>query len=98
MTGPRYSSIEPLVEALEAAGASVELLEQARAGAFDDCASSSATPKVDLVRRLEAEGLLELVDRVVAGDFDATREDWLAFFNTPEGFAVAALYTASAKE
>lgn len=77
---------ERLALSLEHAHAPKVMITAARAGAYDDCKSESATPITDLVRDLtqaarDAPGqplkgdMLRLAQRAKLGEFDATREE-----------------------
>ena len=70
---------ERLGKALEEAGAPKSMIEMARAGEYDDFESNSMTPQIDLVRDLRAEKMEAFAERVINGEFDATKEeaeDW----------------------
>lgn len=71
-----------LASALEAAGLT-HLAEAARRGEWDDYESESATPKIELVRALRlapGQAAAELARRVMAGEFDNTKEEAEAWF------------------
>ena len=92
---------ERLAAEIEAAGGGADtahLVVAARAGAYDDYASESATPITDLIRDLRAaadathrravrERLRALAARARTGDFDATRAEAQAWAASPEGRA-----------
>lgn len=80
------SSTEILVEDLERAGAPRWLTDDAKALAFHDYRSKSATPLIDLYRKCRQLGLHEVAENVKKGKYDATKEesdDWAK--NTEEG-------------
>jgi hypothetical protein len=78
-----------LVAALEYAGHH-DLAERAAKLEFDDVMSPSALPLNDLVALLVQRGEVGLIDRVTAGDFDATPADQAAYDATPAGAREAA--------
>lgn len=65
---------ERLAQALHAAGL-FQLEKRARAGAFDDFESPSATPIVDLVVALRAAGREDLAQQAIEGRWDATKAE-----------------------
>lgn len=70
---------ERLARALEFANAPKVMVVAARAGCYDDFGSESPTPLMDLVRDLNQAGLTGLAQRVMDGEFDASRaeaEEW----------------------
>jgi len=73
---------ERLAAALEAAAAPAAMIERARAGYYDDYKSELATPCIQLVHDLGAAGLKELQDRAIDGEFDGTREESDAWFQS----------------
>lgn len=76
-----------LGDALQEIGLS-DMAVKARAGAYDDFLSDSATPIVDLVNDLAKVGTVEalaLRKRAIDGEFDATAEESEAWANSPDG-------------
>jgi hypothetical protein len=77
---------ERLAERLEKVGL-LELAVRARKGDFSDYESTSATPKLDLIRELwkypfpEARAIRQ---QVIDGEFDETREESEEWAKTPE--------------
>jgi hypothetical protein len=71
---------ERLALALEESGAPVAMVEQARAGGYDDYESDSATPQLDLIRDCAMYGLHTLIARVKEGEFEGTKEEGMAWF------------------
>lgn len=67
----KKTAVERLTSALQEAGAPAEMIEKAKAGAYDDWESDSDTPIRDLVRDAELAGLADIVKRAKAGEFDA---------------------------
>lgn len=68
------------------------MVVRAKAGAYDDYLSESATPKMDLVTQLRRWGadnpkMLALVERVIAGEYDATEAEADAWARSPDGQA-----------
>jgi hypothetical protein len=51
-------------------------------GCYDDFKSESPTPIADLVRDCRANGLPDIAERAIAGEFDATREESQAWART----------------
>lgn len=70
------TSKEKLVLALKEAKAPQQLIDSAEAGMYSDTESQIAFPIVTLVRQLRGVGLHSIADRAVAGEFDATDEEW----------------------
>ena len=66
---------ERLARVLEASHAPVEMIAKARAGAYDDYESDSATPIINLVHDLEAAGLSSLAEKARDGVFDSTKAE-----------------------
>ena len=64
------------------------MIAQARAGYYDDFKSSIAAPQGQLVVDIRAHGHPEFAQRVIDGEFDATREEGEAWINSPDGQAV----------
>lgn len=83
-------TIDRLVRDLAQSGAPPDLIERARAGAYDDYESDSATPLGDLIRDLERAGLHLMAQAARHGAYEGTREEaeaWMAregryLFNT----------------
>ena len=82
------STIDRLVSALTEAGAPKAMITAACAGCYDDFASESAAPIMDLVRDAKAAGLHKIARRAMDGDFDATREEADAWGKSPEGATI----------
>ena len=81
LDGKTRTSTEKLVAALTEAGASAAMIERAKANYYHDFKSQLATPCMQLVADLFAEGLVALRYRALDGEFDATRaeaEKWAA--------------------
>lgn len=78
---------ERLARAMEQAMCPVPLIAAARAGRYDDYESDLAMPLVELVGELRALGQHALAERVVAGEFDGTKEESDAWAASPEGRA-----------
>lgn len=65
-----------LLDALAQAGAPVFMLERAARGGYDDYeCEESATPCVDLYNDARKSGLTELAERCLNGEFDGTKEE-----------------------
>lgn len=79
---------EKLVAALREAGASQAMIANAEAAQYDDYLSDSAFPIMDLVVAARAEGLGQIVDRAINGDFDATKEESDAWAASEDGQAI----------
>lgn len=78
---------QKLVAALREAGASKAMILRAEAAQYDDYLSDSATPITDLYVAARAEGLTQIVERAVNGDFDATEEESNAWAASEDGQA-----------
>lgn len=80
-------SVQKLVHALESTGSPklVGTIRKAKAGAFSDTLSESATPITDLVQELMRLGFPALAQRAQRGDFDATSAEWDAWRASDEG-------------
>ena len=73
---------ERLASRLEASGASEEMIKNARLGMYDDFISPLPNPIMHLVSDLRKEGLHDLAQRAMDGEFDATREESEAWFES----------------
>lgn len=82
--GTGVSTAERLAAVLEDEGL-FALAARARAFAFDDYKSDSATPELDLYHALMTADRPDLAARVVAGEWDATREESDEWARSPEG-------------
>lgn len=71
---------EKLAKALEEINAPEQMIHAARAGRYDDSKSESGTPIMDLVRDLRRIGAHGLVQQVMEGEFDATKEESDAWY------------------
>lgn len=80
---------ERLARVLREAGLG-DMADAALRGRYDDYKSESPTPELDLHRDLMRAGRPDLAARVVAGEWDATREEAEAWEQTPEGQATIA--------
>lgn len=80
-------STDKLVAALEAASAPAEIVDKARAGAFHDFRSESATPIIDLVLACEGAGLRNVAAAARNGEFDASRKEAKQWAASEEGRA-----------
>lgn len=87
---PDDSSREKLAQALAAAHAPSGMIAAARCGRWDDYRSEHPNPAGLLVDELRANNLDHLVDRVLGGDFDATRAEGDAWAASAEGLAAFA--------
>lgn len=67
---------EKLAAALTDANAPSHMVKAALRGAYDDVLSNSPTPIMDLVRDCKRYRLFDLAKRAIAGEFDATPEEW----------------------
>lgn len=70
---------ERLARELVAAG-HIELSSRAQSGQFGDYESEHAQPKRLLVGLLQARGDKKFAERVMAGEFDETKEEAAAWF------------------
>lgn len=75
---------ERLARALDAAMLP-EMAARAREGYYDEWRSELPFPLMQLVNDLNAAGRVDLVERVKAGEFDATAEEAQAWAASPEG-------------
>lgn len=80
---------ELLARAMEFHGAPIpaEMIKRARDGYYDDFKSSLGFPLTQLVKDLRAHGAEDLAQRVVKGEFDATKEESEAWARSEEGQA-----------
>jgi len=78
---------EILAEALEAAHAPAKMIEQARAGHYDDFKSDLLFPIRELVKDARAAGLASLSIRATSGEFEAQLWECDAWRAGPEGKA-----------
>lgn len=73
---------ERLAQVLETSGASTEMIKNARLGMYDDFISPLPNPIMHLVADLREEGLHDLAQRAMDGDFDASKEEAEAWFQS----------------
>jgi hypothetical protein len=71
---------ERLAQTLEGNGASEEMIKNARLGMYDDFISPLPSPIMHLVSDLREEGLYDLAQRAMDGEFDASKEEAEAWF------------------
>jgi hypothetical protein len=83
----RIPTTEKLMKALQASGAPTWMIECARIGYYDEWKSTLALPLKQLVDDARANGLTEVAERAINGDFDG--QDWEAdeWRESPEGRA-----------
>lgn len=79
-----------LATALMRAGAPSAMVEAALAGYYHDFESELAFPEMQLVADLRKLGLEELAQRVIDGEFDASKEESEAWAKSPDGQAAFA--------
>ncbi len=72
---PLPKSTQRLVDALTAANAPADFIEDARRNVYHDFLTRLATPIMDLVARAELEGLRDIANAARRGDFDAGPDD-----------------------
>ena len=77
---------ERLAEAMEACGGSGHptlkgMIRKARLGYYDDYETWIATPQLTLIADLQHAGFTDMVRRVKAGEFEATKEEARAWFD-----------------
>jgi hypothetical protein len=84
---PTEPTTEKLARALEDAGAPSFMIVAARHGAYDDYKSASATPEVDLLNQARRYNLQTIVEGVMEGRWDATKEESDAWAASPDGQA-----------
>lgn len=84
----RIPTTEKLAKALEEVHAPPLMIEQARAGHYDDYKSDLATPIVALVNDAKRNGLYSIAERAMRGDFDAQNWEGDAWAEGPEGQAI----------
>lgn len=82
---PDGSTRERLAQALAEAGAPTGMIAAARAGRWDDFLSDHPMPQHLAVEEFRANGLPDLAERVIAGDFDATAAESRAWVLSDEG-------------
>lgn len=78
---------ERLAAALKAAGAPPHMISLARDGYYDDYKSPLAMPETQLLVDAREHGLAEIVEGVMKGEWDATKEESDAWVRSPEGQA-----------
>lgn len=78
---------EKLAQALEALndGKLKRVIRLARRGYYDDFESPLATPELELFSEMHARGYTEFCKRIVAGEFDATKEESDRWANSIDG-------------
>ena len=77
---PERTSTDILYEDLSVAQAPAFMLRKALEGQYNDYASDSATPILDLVRDATAANLKNIVEAAKAGKYDGTRAESEAWF------------------
>ena len=85
----KIATSERLAQVLHAAGL-FDMERKARAFAYDDYKSESATPCIDLVNDLIDAGRQDLAERAKNGEWDATPEESDAWAASPDGQATLA--------
>lgn len=76
---------ERLARDLEEAGAPAEMVQLARNGYYDDFKSPLAMPEAQLMHDAREAGLQSIVEGVMDGRWDATREEADAWAASPDG-------------
>jgi hypothetical protein len=74
-----------LADALGEANAPVTMVARARAGYYDDYRSPLPFPIMQLVADCRNVGLEAVAERAMAGDFDGTKEEADAWFESEGG-------------
>lgn len=85
MTEP---SSEKLAQALEEAGAPAYMVSLARDDHYHDFKSPLAMPEMQLLADAREHGLTTIVEGVMEGVWDATKEESDAWAKSPEGQAI----------
>lgn len=88
MTDEIIPTTERLAMALEKAGAPGQMIDQARAGYYDDFKSPLAMPETQLLIDARRAGLETIAQGVINGEFDSTPEESAAWAASPEGKAI----------
>lgn len=81
------STADRLADALAEANAPLTMVINARQGYYDDYRSPLAMPIHQLVNDCRGRGLLDIANRAIRGEFDATKEESDAWVQSPEGQA-----------
>lgn len=89
---------ENLARALEAAGAPAEMIQRARQDFYHDYKSPLAMPEMQLYKEARAAGLHGIAEGVMAGEFDASKEESDAWAASPEGQEVYAQFVKDIQE
>jgi hypothetical protein len=76
---------ERLARDLQDAGAPAAMVQRAREGYYDDFKSPLAMPEAQLLTDARAAGLTTIVDGVIDGRWDSTKEEAEAWAQSPEG-------------
>ena len=71
---------EKLAEALRQAGAPEAMINRARNGYYDDYESPLVAPITQLVQDARGQGIPEIAERAIAGEFDGTPEEGAAWW------------------
>lgn len=82
---PTPPSVERLLAALAAENAPASMVEAARAGAYHDFLSDSATPISDLIYAARAAGLHGIAQRAHDGEFEAPMDEAEAWAQSQTG-------------
>jgi len=83
----RKPTTERLAEALSLAGAPKWMIDNANAGVYDDFKSPHALPIMTLVFDAQSCGLVTIIERAKAGEFDGTKEEADEWANSADGRA-----------
>ena len=84
----RKPTTERLAEALSLAGASLEMIDRAVGGYYDDFKSPLAAPTIQLVSDARQAGLVDIAQRAIDGEFDAQKWESDEWAKSPEGQAL----------
>lgn len=90
-TGKKMATKEKLAQELEKLSpfdGQDRLVKRARAGMYDDFDSPLDMPQMSLVEDLRKCGQMAMVQRVIHGDFDSTKEEADAWAASPEGRSI----------
>ena len=88
----RVPMTEILAEALEAAHAPEAMIDAARRGLYDDFKSPYATPITILIITAQKNGLADIADRAMGGEFDAPKWEGDAWARSPDGAKASAIF------
>lgn len=88
-----WPTCERLALVLEEFHAPQHMIDAARMGQYHDFLSDSAVPELDLLNHARTYGLQRVVDGVMEGEWDATKEESDQWAASPDGQQTMSMLT-----